>query len=284
MRTMLSWPAVARSLPQWENFMVQTAPWGKERQLWNKTLVHFWNQEQLRRCSHHVLSTQVLHNFNLIKVKGSFKTVRCLELGRSGVRHALIVTGWRIIWVCVEHWEGQKQKVPLKRSRIDTRSNYWNVMVLANPLKVAYVHGNCTKTKNAGFLSKTPQKSWKTAHSVPSSRTLFTLLTAFSPYSSARCLAFFTDLPRNFLNWVLIKQGRAQRFKFSNNANTQFSVHVIRERLRFLFQLSSICVCQWRLRLVIIVWLCSIIPGTDSCYHASEFKRLLSGKGANTKT
>lgn len=40
---------------------------------------------------------------------------------------------------------------------------------------------------------------------LPSSRTLFTLLTAFSPYSSARCLAFFTDLPRNFLNWVLIR-------------------------------------------------------------------------------
>lgn len=41
---------------------------------------------------------------------------------------------------------------------------------------------------------------------LPSSRTLFTLLTAFSPYSSARCLAFFTDLPRNFLNWVLIEK------------------------------------------------------------------------------
>lgn len=40
---------------------------------------------------------------------------------------------------------------------------------------------------------------------LPSSRTLFTLLTAFSPYSSARCLAFFTDLPRNFFNWVLVR-------------------------------------------------------------------------------
>lgn len=39
---------------------------------------------------------------------------------------------------------------------------------------------------------------------LPSSRTLFTLFTAFSPYSSARCLAFLTDFPRNFLNCVLV--------------------------------------------------------------------------------
>lgn len=45
---------------------------------------------------------------------------------------------------------------------------------------------------------------------LPSSRTLFTLLTAFSPYSSARCLAFFTDLPRNFLNWVLSENQTTQ--------------------------------------------------------------------------
>lgn len=45
---------------------------------------------------------------------------------------------------------------------------------------------------------------------LPSSRTLFTLLTAFSPYSSARCLAFFTDLPRNFFNWVLVGNKRQQ--------------------------------------------------------------------------
>lgn len=41
---------------------------------------------------------------------------------------------------------------------------------------------------------------------LPSSRTLFTLLTARSPYSSARCFARFTDLPRNFFSWVLKKQ------------------------------------------------------------------------------
>lgn len=45
---------------------------------------------------------------------------------------------------------------------------------------------------------------------LPSSRTLFTLLTAFSPYSSARCLAFFTDLPRNFFNWVLVGNKQQQ--------------------------------------------------------------------------
>lgn len=36
-----------------------------------------------------------------------------------------------------------------------------------------------------------------------SSRTLLTLFTAFSPYSSARCFALFTDFPRNFFSCVL---------------------------------------------------------------------------------
>lgn len=39
-----------------------------------------------------MLATQVLHHLNLIKVKGALKAVRCLELSRPCVRHALIVT------------------------------------------------------------------------------------------------------------------------------------------------------------------------------------------------
>lgn len=154
---MLSWPAVARSLPQWENFMVQTAPWGTEKHLWNKTWVHFSNHEQLQRCSHHVLSTQVLHNFDLIKVKGWFKTVRCLELGGSGVRHALIITGGWVIWVCVEHWERQNQKVPLRMlmKTIHNRHSQQLMELLGNVifLKIAYASSNSTKNKNTGFLS-----------------------------------------------------------------------------------------------------------------------------------
>lgn len=55
-----------------------------------------------------MLSTQVLHNFNLIKVKGTLKAVCCLEFGRSGVWHAFIITrGW-IILICVEHYNSTK--------------------------------------------------------------------------------------------------------------------------------------------------------------------------------
>ncbi len=41
-----------------------------------------------------------------------------------------------------------------------------------------------------------------------SSRTLLTLFTAFSPYSSAKCFALFTDLPRNFFSCVLSEYRR----------------------------------------------------------------------------
>lgn len=64
----------------------------KKKKLWNKTSEHFLNHKQLQRSSHHVFSAQVLHNFNLIEVKGTFEAVCCLELGGSGVRHALIIT------------------------------------------------------------------------------------------------------------------------------------------------------------------------------------------------
>lgn len=111
MRTTLSWPAVASSLPQWENFIVQTAPWGNDTDAVTFLLFLFTRRTKKLRSSYHVLSAQVLHDLNLIEVEGTLETVCCLELGRPGVRHTLVITGWWIILVCVEHWAHPKQKV-----------------------------------------------------------------------------------------------------------------------------------------------------------------------------
>lgn len=62
------------------------------------------------RFSYHVLSTQVLHNLDLIKVKRTLEAVRCLELGRPGVRHALVVTRRRIVLICMKDLNPPKTK------------------------------------------------------------------------------------------------------------------------------------------------------------------------------
>ncbi len=76
-----------------------------------------------------------------------------------------------------------------------------------------------------------------------SSRTLLTLFTAFSPYSSAKCFALFTDLPRNFFSCVLSEYRRQVVlqdvcFLFGHNCTTiqRFKVcNVFKEINAFVF-------------------------------------------------
>lgn len=53
---------------------------------------------------YHVLPAQVLHHLDLIEVKRALESVGGLELDRSSIGHALVVTGGWFVWVHVEHW------------------------------------------------------------------------------------------------------------------------------------------------------------------------------------
>lgn len=53
--------------------------------------------------SHHVLPAQVLDHLDLVEVKRTLEAVSSLELGGPSVRHALIVTGGRVVLIRVEH-------------------------------------------------------------------------------------------------------------------------------------------------------------------------------------
>lgn len=62
-----------------------------------------WRSPPRAAGSHHVFPAQVLHHLDLVEVEGALEAVSCLELGWSGVGHALVVAGRRVVRVRVEH-------------------------------------------------------------------------------------------------------------------------------------------------------------------------------------